>query len=828
MTLLRQISRKTWIRSPLLPCILLLLPRRVASFSSLSLPSSSSLLSSSLQSSSSSLYVDEVTKWLDDQGVPYRQVELRTQNCNLIPPSAEGTSKCKSLIVELESRQDDTRPRPLLHLIPTPSIIISDHHQTNETTTPVLPPPMMSLNKRLTDLVHSSDATNTTITNGEYGSCFVNYVNDEESSDDVATSAAAVTPNHKIIHLHQDVWTQKKDIVKCRLLAQLGQSKRIFARKTVSRRINATYAMEFLDHHHLWGATRAKYYYGLFVVPKPNKKDSDKDTTAAADEEEELVAVATFSTRRKIVRDGVPHRSHELLRFCAKRDSNVVGGISKLIKIFVREVQPDDIVTVVDRDWGGGSGWHGIGFETVQVHAPMVMAVHPNEPGMRRHLIGAGIGSDARPGLPSLVQDELESIRDAQEALQCLERHGYFPVSDAGVERLLKLIVKNSTTTTTTGREEEKNDHDPVSRTQHLWRHSQPKYAPSYYSPSSGISALLRYAEQDAQPTEEELEASWRATSGTAASARLVFQAPSSLDPKATVEVRERANGWRTVGIVGGITKSIYYSVYKVDPATGRVDPRAVISETYKSMVTLALSAIQKRNNNNNMPSGTSSSGSTTTTLRFLTFGFGAGTLTRFVEAHVPESHHVAIELDSGVAEAVRALFPESDTTATTTATTIQLEVGDALTYSRAPKQEEPFDCILIDVFDEKNLTPPDFYSRTFLQKVRDELLCSTGIVVSNFHSGGQKRTAALEEAAAANDHVFESCCWVDSLDSHPNAGNRILLASTFDIANEEQGEDLADGLTTLAVQAKERWGLNFDTRTRVIGARRTPSKPIL
>lgn len=681
----------------------------------------------------------------------------------------------------------------------------------------------MSRNKRLTDLVHSSYATNTTTTTtGEYGFRFVNYANDEESSDDVSTSkaAAAVTSNHKIIHLHQDVWIQKIDIVKCRLLAQLGQSKRIFARKTVSRRINATHAMEFLDHHHLWGATRAKYYYGLFVVPKPNKKQDDNGA-AAADGEEELVAVATFSTRRKIVRDGVPHRSHELLRFCAKRDSNVVGGISKLIKIFVREVQPDDIVTVVDRDWGGGSGWHGIGFETVQVHAPMVMAVNPNELGIRRHLIGAGIGSDARPGLPSLVQDELESIRDAQEALQCLERHGYFTVSDAGVERLFKLIVKDSTTTTTGREEEEEEKNDAVSKTQHLWRHSQPKYAPSYYSPSSGISALLRYAEQDAQPTEEELEASWRATSGTAASARLIFQAPSSLDPKATVEVRERANGWRTVGIVGGMTKSIYHSVYKVDPATGRADPRAVISETYKCMMTLALAAIQKRNNNNKP-----SSGSSTTPLRFLTFGFGAGTLTRFVEAHVPESHHVAIELDSGVAEAARALFPQSDTTTTTT--TIQLEVGDALTYSRAPKQEEPFDCILIDVFDEKNLTPPDFYSRTFLQKVRDELLCSTGMVVSNFHSGGQKRTDALEEAAAANDCVFESCCWVDSLDSHPNAGNRILLASTFDIANEEQGEDLADGLTTLAVQAKERWGLNFDTRTRVIGARRTPSKPIL
>jgi hypothetical protein len=70
-------------------------------------------------------------------------------------------------------------------------------------------------------------------------------------------------------------------------------------------------------------------------------------------------------------------------------------------------------------------------------------------------------------------------------------------------------------------------------------------------------------------------QASWRSTSGTAATARVVLAVPSSLDADATVEVRERPDGWRTVGVVGGATKSIYHAVYKVD-SEGRADARVI------------------------------------------------------------------------------------------------------------------------------------------------------------------------------------------------------------------------------------------------------------
>ena len=275
----------------------------------------------------------------------------------------------------------------------------------------------------------------------------------------------------KVIHLHEDVWINKNEIVRGRLLVFMGQSRqRIFARKTTSHRINATTAMNFLEEHHLWGATRAKYYYGLFVG-------------------EELEAVATFSSRRKILRDNRPHRSHELLRFCAKRNSNVVGGISKLLKIFTLQQKPDDIVTIIDRDWGDGSGWHSVGFETVCTCNPIVMVVNPNEPGLRRQLVGAGISSSdndniidkGRMGLPEDILVKLESLKSAEDVLQVLSSHNYFPVYDAGVERLLKLVNTSA---------DESTEISVIG----IWKKSSPTYAADYYSSNPGIASLLRHA----------------------------------------------------------------------------------------------------------------------------------------------------------------------------------------------------------------------------------------------------------------------------------------------------------------------------------------------
>ena len=66
-----------------------------------------------------------------------------------------------------------------------------------------------------------------------------------------------------LVHLWEDQWDEYPQIVRSRLLAKLGRSARVMARKTEARRIDAATADAFLLENHLWGSTKARYRYGL-------------------------------------------------------------------------------------------------------------------------------------------------------------------------------------------------------------------------------------------------------------------------------------------------------------------------------------------------------------------------------------------------------------------------------------------------------------------------------------------------------------------------------------------------------------------------------------
>lgn len=304
-------------------------------------------------------------------------------------------------------------------------------------------------------------------------------------------------PFETIVHLHQDIWINKHDIVKARLNAKIGRLKqRWYARQTKAVRIHLSTAMEFLETNHLWGATRAKFNYGLMVG-------------------DELVAVATFSPRRHVERGhetNRPFRSHELIRYCSTKDGHVIGGITKLIAAFCRDFAPDDLVTCIDRDWGDGSGWNSIGFEKVSVMPPLIMSLGQGKNDLdhwiRYYLVGAGIGDGTaktsverkgRPGIGIEIFNELKMTNDANEAKGILERHGLFPVYDAGVERRMMVIKETKLEKICKERRKELEIEDIQSNRKvtvlGLWERSSPSFPSKYYSPNNmGINALLEEA----------------------------------------------------------------------------------------------------------------------------------------------------------------------------------------------------------------------------------------------------------------------------------------------------------------------------------------------
>ena len=178
--------------------------------------------------------------------------------------------------------------------------------------------------------------------------------------------------NLKIVHIWQDVWQTKRAIVQSRILSLLGLSVTIPARLTQVRRIDKPTLDKFLTNNHLQGKTNAKLKYGLFL---PNRYFRVLQNHAIAQSlsyaNELLVAVASFSNAKKIIREGRDFRSYELIRFANLSGFTVVGGLNKLLKNFIVEQSPDDIMTYADGDWSDGSNYEKIGFDRIEQTPPL-------------------------------------------------------------------------------------------------------------------------------------------------------------------------------------------------------------------------------------------------------------------------------------------------------------------------------------------------------------------------------------------------------------------------------------------------------------------------
>lgn len=162
------------------------------------------------------------------------------------------------------------------------------------------------------------------------------------------------------IHLDEDLFLSKNNVVMARMGAALGLAKRIYARDTVLTRINKDEALRFQVAHHLQVPLPGKYRYGLW-------------------HEGTLMAVAVFSGGRKMHHTASNYRSFELLRFCNCSGYLVVGGLSKLLKGFAREFAPGDIMTYVDRDWSSGENYEKLGFRSEGTSPPQGFWVHAME-----------------------------------------------------------------------------------------------------------------------------------------------------------------------------------------------------------------------------------------------------------------------------------------------------------------------------------------------------------------------------------------------------------------------------------------------------------------
>lgn len=194
-------------------------------------------------------------------------------------------------------------------------------------------------------------------------------INAATPEDAISFSESASGCIHSIKHIQnnpivitEDRWFRRKEMMQARLMAHLDFFTPVFARNCEVRRIDRCEAQKFLDSNHSYGYAACRYHYGLFLKKKP-----------------ELIAVATFSNARRWNKNGKEIRSYEWTRYASLPEMRISGGMGKMLKAFINEVKPDDIMSYADLEWSEGDVYIQLGFRCEGRKDPVMFRIDTEE-----------------------------------------------------------------------------------------------------------------------------------------------------------------------------------------------------------------------------------------------------------------------------------------------------------------------------------------------------------------------------------------------------------------------------------------------------------------
>lgn len=156
----------------------------------------------------------------------------------------------------------------------------------------------------------------------------------------------------RLIHIFEDEWYDKKEIVQSRLDSLFGKiTNKIYARNCKVVQLENSICESFLNQSHIQGSCRSSIRYGLV-------------------HNEKLVAVMTFGNLRRNLGSKGSSGSYELLRFCNSLNTVVVGGASKLLKHFINDYHPKSLISYCDLRWSNGNMYEKLGFTLDHISSP--------------------------------------------------------------------------------------------------------------------------------------------------------------------------------------------------------------------------------------------------------------------------------------------------------------------------------------------------------------------------------------------------------------------------------------------------------------------------
>lgn len=172
--------------------------------------------------------------------------------------------------------------------------------------------------------------------------------NDKRKDRHYEKTAASENVGINLVHIFQDEWLSKHEIVKSMISHRLGVVKRrIFARKCSVKEIDKHTAKTFLDANHIAGIVPAFCHLGLFL-------------------NEELISV--LSLRRPFNKKYRTENVAEIARFASALNTSVVGGLGKLMKAAMQKcinVGFHGILSYADLRYGRGHCYERVGLQYI-------------------------------------------------------------------------------------------------------------------------------------------------------------------------------------------------------------------------------------------------------------------------------------------------------------------------------------------------------------------------------------------------------------------------------------------------------------------------------
>ena len=147
-----------------------------------------------------------------------------------------------------------------------------------------------------------------------------------------------------VLHIFEDEWSNQKEIVKSIIKSKLNlYDEIIYARKCQLKEISSKLYKDFCDKNHIQGSVNASIKIGLFYG-------------------EELVSIMSFGGLRKSLGSKKEDNTYEMLRYCSKLNTLIIGGVSKLFNHFIKTYKPIKIISFSDKRYFNGNIYKKLGF----------------------------------------------------------------------------------------------------------------------------------------------------------------------------------------------------------------------------------------------------------------------------------------------------------------------------------------------------------------------------------------------------------------------------------------------------------------------------------